>query len=82
MDDLVQVTEKVKVTPTCMYYSGDREVPPVTVGRQPEAELSSLSPRVCLSKRCSTMADSGAPNVHKLFVWSPNSLMDFTCSSR
>lgn len=64
MDVLVQLTEKVTVTRTCMHGLSDQESGPVAVGSQPGAQLSgSLSPRVCLSERSSAMPDSRAPHL-------------------
>lgn len=43
MDVLVQLTEKVTVTPTCMHGLSDQESDPVAVGSQPGARLSNVS---------------------------------------
>ena len=37
VDVLVQLIEKVKVTPTCMHCLGDQGSHPVAMGRQPKA---------------------------------------------
>ena len=73
--DLVQVTEKGKVTPTCTHALLTRDVTLSAVGSQPKAEPSPLSPRECLSEGHPAMPDSGPSpcadwlQVHPILRW-------------